>query len=128
VLLAIEPLNRYESDIINTAEEGLALIEQVGSRSIGIVLDTFHMNIEEPTFAGSIERVAAAGRLFHVHIGDSNRLPPGQGHIDFSEIAEALRSSSYNGYLSAELLSVPDGDQAAKRTIEYMRKIVPKLI
>jgi len=126
VLLALEPLNRYESDIINTAEEGLALIEQVGSSNIGIVLDTFHMNIEEPTFTGSIKKVASTGRLFHMHIGDSNRLPPGQGHIDFIEIAETLRSSGYTGYLSAELLPLPDGDQAAQRTIEYMRKIVPR--
>lgn len=126
VLLALEPLNRYESDIVNTAEEGLGLIDQIGSKSIGIVLDTYHMNIEEPNFTGSIEKVAVAGKLFHVHIGDSNRLPPGQGHIDFQEIASALRSNNYNGYLSAELLPVPDGDQAAKKTIEYMRKIVPE--
>jgi len=126
VLIALEPLNRYESDIINSAEEGLALIEQIGKSSMGIVLDTYHMNIEEQTFTGSIERVCSAGRLFHLHIGDSNRLPPGQGHIDFPEIVEALGSNGYSGYLSAELLPLPDGDQAAQRTIEHMRKFVPK--
>jgi sugar phosphate isomerase/epimerase len=126
VMLALEPLNRYESDIINTAEEGLVLIEQMGKSSVGIVLDTYHMNIEETTFTGCIERVASRGRLIHLHIGDSNRLPPGQGHIDFQKIVEALTSNGYSGFLSAELLPLPDGDEAAKRTVEYMRKFVQK--
>ena len=83
VRLAIEPLNRYESDVVNTAAEGLALIHEVGHSHLGLLLDTFHMNIEEPTYAGSIEQGMASGRLWHFHLGDSNRLPAGQGHIPF---------------------------------------------
>jgi sugar phosphate isomerase/epimerase len=126
VLLALEPLNRYESDIINTADEALALIGETGSGSIGVVLDTYHMNIEEPSFTGSIGKTSAAGRLFHVHLGDSNRLPPGQGHIDFPAVLAALDENGYTGYLSAELLPVPDGDLAAQRTIEHMRGLARK--
>ena len=67
----------------------------------------------------------AAGRLWHVHLGDSNRLPPGQGHIDFAGIVTTLREIGYLGYLSAELLPRPDPDTAAASTINYMRQFVP---
>ena len=116
IRLVLEPLNRYESDIVNNAAEGLALLDEVGHSHLGLLLDTFHMNIEEPTYAGSIEQVMAAGRLWHVHLGDSNRLPPGQGHIPFGDIVAALRQTGYHGYLSAELFPRPDPDSAAVAT------------
>jgi sugar phosphate isomerase/epimerase len=124
VRLALEPLNRYESDIVNNAAEGLALIEEVGQPCLGLLLDTFHVNIEEPSLDGGFRQVMAAGRLWHVHLGDSNRLAPGQGHLDFAAIVAALRAIGYNGYLSAELLARPDPDTAAVATIEYMRRLV----
>ena len=126
VRLAIEPLNRYESDIILNAAEGLEFIEETGHENIGLLLDTFHMNIEEPEFASSIRIVTAAGRLWHIHIGDSNRLPPGKGHVEFPVIVTALREAGYKGYLSAELLPQPDPDRAAEHTIVYMRGLVPR--
>jgi len=124
VRLALEPLNRYESDIVNSAADGLALLDEVGHSHLGLLLDTFHMNIEEPTYAGSIEQVMAAGRLWHIHLGDSNRLPPGQGHIPFGDIIAALRRSGYDGYLSAELFPRPDPDSAAAATAAYMRTVL----
>lgn len=124
VRLAVEPLNRYESDFIRNAAEGLEFIEQTGHKNIGLLLDTFHMNIEEPKLSSSIRMVAAAGRLWHIHIGDSNRLPPGKGHIDFPAIVATLRDAGYTGYLSAELLPQPDPDRAAEQTIAYMRGLV----
>jgi sugar phosphate isomerase/epimerase len=120
VRLAIEPLNRYESDVVNTAAEGLALIHEVGHSHLGLLLDTFHMNIEESTYSGSIEQGMASGRLWHIHLGDSNRLPPGQGHIDFDEIVTALRRTGYDGYMSAELFPRPDPDTAASVTARHM--------
>jgi len=124
VHLALEPLNRYESDIVNTADEGLALIDEVGHRHLGLLLDTFHMNIEEPSFTSSIEKVMAAGRLWHIHLGDSNRLPPGQGHIPFGDIVASLSRTGYHGYLSAELLQKPDPDSAAAATAKYLRALL----
>jgi sugar phosphate isomerase/epimerase len=124
VHLVLEPLNHYESDIVNTAAEGLPLIGEVGHSHLGLLLDTFHMNIEESTFVGAIEPVMAAVRLWHVHLGDSNRFPPGQGHIDFGEIVAALRGTGYTGYLSSELLPRPDLDAAAAMTIKYMRSVL----
>jgi sugar phosphate isomerase/epimerase len=125
VRLVLEPLNRYESDILNNAGEGLALIEEVGHSHLGLLLDTYHVNIEESSLIEPFRQAMAAGRLWHVHIADSNRLPPGQGHTDFPAIVATLREVGYQGYLSAELLSQPDPDAAGKATIEYMRRYVP---
>ena len=125
VRLVLEAVNRYEGDIVITAEEGLGMIEEVGHSHLGLLLDTYHVNIEESSLTDPFRRAMAAGRLWHVHLGDSNRLPPGQGHTDFPSIVTALRESGYQGYLSAELLARPDPDTAAEATIKYMRQLVP---
>jgi sugar phosphate isomerase/epimerase len=124
VRVALEPLNRYESDIVNTAAEGMALAEEIGHPAFGLLLDTYHVNIEEPDIAGGFR--TAAPRLWHVHLGDSNRLPPGQGHFDFALTVRTLREIGYAGFLSAELLARPDPDSAAEATITYMRRLVPR--
>jgi sugar phosphate isomerase/epimerase len=123
--LVLEPLNRYESDIVNNASQGLALIEEVGHSHLGMLLDTYHANIEESSLTTPFRQTMAAGRLWHVHLGDSNRLPPGQGHLDFPAIVATLREVGYQGYLSAELLPRPNPDAAAEATIGYMRQYVP---
>jgi sugar phosphate isomerase/epimerase len=124
VRLAIEPLNRYETDILNTCEQTLAFTERIGSNALGVLLDTFHVNIEEPSLTGCFEQALNRGRLCHVHLGDSNRLPPGKGHLDFEAIVGVLRESGYRRYLSAELLPVPDPDTAAGQTAEHMLKLL----
>jgi sugar phosphate isomerase/epimerase len=126
VRLALEPLNRYESDIVNNAEEGLALVEEVGHKSLGLLLDTFHMNIEEAQYGTAIGSTARTGRLFHIHLGDSNRLAPGCGHLDFPTILASLRVVDYRGYLSAELLAHPNGDAAAAKTAQHMRGLLQR--
>jgi 5-keto-L-gluconate epimerase len=126
VRLALEPLNRYESDIVNNAEEGVALMDEVGDKGLGLLLDTFHMNIEEAQYDAAIRSAACTGRLFHIHLGDSNRLAPGQGHLDFSTILASLRAVDYRGYLSAELLAHPSGDAAAASTAQHMRGLLQR--
>ena len=125
VRLVLEPVNRYEGDTVQTASEGLGLIEEVGHSHLGLLLDTYHVNIEESSLTEPFRQAMAADRLWHVHLGDSNRLPPGQGHLDFPGIVAALRETGYQGYLSAELLARPDPDAAAEATIKYMRQLVP---
>jgi len=124
IRLVLEPLNRYESDIVNNVEEGLAFVEEVGHPHLGLLVDTFHANIEEASMTGCFRQALQTGRLWHVHLGDSNRLPPGQGHIDFAEIVAVLSESGYKEYLSAELLPRPDPDTAAAMTIGYMRQFI----
>jgi len=126
VRLAVEPLNRYESDIVITCQEGLELLEEIGHAHVGLLIDLFHANIEEPSIVGSIAAVAAAGKLWHVHLGDSNRLAPGWGHIKFAAVIAALRDAEYDGFLSGELLARPTGNAAATQTIQYMRQFLPR--
>jgi sugar phosphate isomerase/epimerase len=124
VRLAIEPLNRYEADLVNTAEEGLDFVDAVGHPALGLLLDTYHVNIEESSWETPISLLMQAGKLWHVHLGDNNRLPPGSGMIDFGALVRMLRAAGYGGALSAELLAWPDPDTAARRTAEHMRPLL----
>ncbi len=123
VRFALEPLNRYETDLIHTVAEGMDLIRQVGAENFGLLLDTFHMNIEEPSIEESIR--ACGDRVFHFHVADSNRRHPGAGHLDFRSILSALRETGYPGYVSGEFMPVPDADTGAKRAIEHLRSVQP---
>ncbi len=122
VKLSIELINRYETDILNTVTEGLKFLQKIQVDNIGLHLDTFHMNIEEPSMIDSI--ALAKEKLFHFHVADSNRWYPGAGHIDFEKIIGTLVKIGYNGYVSAEILPLPDPDTAAIETIKYMRKFI----
>ena len=122
IKLALEPINRYETDLIITVSEGLKLIEKVGADNFGLLLDTFHMNIEEPSIEQSIRN--AGNRIFHFHIADSNRWYPGAGHLDFKRIVDVLTQTGYDGFLSAEILPQPDPDTCAQETIKTMRSIL----
>jgi sugar phosphate isomerase/epimerase len=122
VSLWVEPLNRYEINLINTIEEGVALLNQVGSENLGLLPDTFHMNIEEPIIEESLRK--ARPYYQHVHLADSNRWAPGFGHIDFKSILQVLRETGYEGFLSVECLPKPDADEASERAIKFLRKIV----
>jgi sugar phosphate isomerase/epimerase len=119
VRFALEPLNRYETDLIHTVEEGIALIQRVGAANFGLLLDTFHMNIEEPSIEASIR--ACGARIFHFHVADSNRWHPGAGHLDFRSILAALRATGYDGYVSGEFVPLPDADTSARRAIALLK-------
>jgi sugar phosphate isomerase/epimerase len=119
--LVIEPINRYETDWLNTVGETIRLIERVGHPRLGVLADTFHMNIEERSIEGAME--AGKSHLRHVHVADSNRWAPGDGHLDFGSILQTLRRVKYGGYLSAEILPRPDEETAARRALSYLREI-----
>lgn len=123
VRLVIEPINRYETDIINNVEEGLRFIKDAGlpPETVGLLPDTFHMNIEEPSIEGSLRQ--ARGAIFHFHVADSNRWYPGAGHLDFQRILTLLREDlDYDGWISAETLPRPDGPTAAERGLAHLQK------
>jgi sugar phosphate isomerase/epimerase len=124
VKIAIEPINRYETDLLNTVEATLGFVNKLALDNIGLLLDTFHMNIEEPSMFQSIE--AAKDRLFHFHVADSNRWHPGAGHIDFKQIVTQLDRIGYEGYLSAEIMPFPDPDTAALKTKEVLGPIIKR--
>jgi len=121
VRFALEPMNRYETDLIHTAAEGMDLIERVGKDNFGLLLDTFHMNIEEPDIGDSIR--ACGDRIFHFHVADSNRWHPGAGHLDFGAILDELSRTGYRGFISGEFMPLPDADAAAQNAVDYLRAL-----
>jgi D-psicose/D-tagatose/L-ribulose 3-epimerase len=108
VIFCVEVVNRFEQFIMNTAVEGIAFAERVGSPNCKILLDTFHMNIEEDSLGGSI--VEAGSWLGHFHLGETNRRPPGRGRIPWPEIFGALRQINYQGAVVMEPFLLPGGE------------------
>lgn len=119
--IIIEPINRYETNFLNTVEETIEFTKKIDLPNIGIMVDTFHMNIEERDFAKSMD--IGARYLKYVHLADSNRLAPGFGHLNFEKFINLLLNVGYEGYLSIECLPKPNPISAAKQAIEHIRKI-----
>lgn len=119
VNLIYEPLNRYETNLINDLRTGAAFIRSLDTKQVVLLADLFHMNIEEPSLADSIR--AAGAHIGHVHFADSNRRPVGLGHTAMDEVAAALNEIGYDGYISAEAFPFPSPDQAAQQTIQSFK-------
>jgi len=108
VIFNMEAVNRFEQFLVNTCDEAIAYVEAVGSPNAKILLDTFHMNIEENFIGEAIQK--AADKLGHLHIGENNRMPPGYGHIPWTEVGAALRKIDYQGYVVMEPFLMPGGE------------------
>jgi len=108
VIFNMEVVNRFEQFLLNTCDEAIAYIEAVGSPNVKILLDTFHMNIEEDFIGEAIHK--AGEKLGHFHVGENNRMPPGYGHIPWTEVGAALRKISYQGYVIMEPFLLPGGE------------------
>lgn len=122
--LLLEPLNRYETDLVRTMAEGASLLASVGADNLKLLADLFHMNIEEADIAAAIS--AADDSLGHVHFVDSNRQAAGLGHLDYPPIAGALKGAGYSGYASAEAFPLPDPRTAARQTIESFQRFLAR--
>jgi sugar phosphate isomerase/epimerase len=103
VRIAIEPLNRFETYFINRHDQALELAHQVGG-NCGVCLDFFHMNIEEENWVDALKVTAKEGKLYDIHIADNNRMPPGQGTIDWTRAVETLKTAGYDDYLTVEFV------------------------
>ncbi len=121
VTLTLEPINRYETNLYNDTRSAMEVIDKIGQPNLKMLVDTFHMNIEEKDIIESI--LHAKGYISHVHFADSNRWAPGCGHIDFSEILDALEEIGYEGAVSAEILPKPTPEECLKLTITYYQKL-----
>lgn len=108
VTYCVEAVNRFEGCLINTAKEALAYVEAVNSPNIGVLLDTYHMNIEENSFTDAIHLVG--DKLVSFHTGDNNRRCPGRGHINFDEIFQALADINYKGRIVSEPFIAQGGE------------------
>lgn len=122
VIVLIEPLNRYESDWLNTTDDTLEIIEKIGYPNLKYLADTFHMNIEEADICRSLKK--AGKNLGYLHLVDSNRQVPSYGHLRFCDIINTLQEMSYNGILSFECLPQPSSDAAARDAINHLKEIL----
>ena len=116
VPLIYEPLNRYESNLMNRAEDTVPFLETLDTDNVVILADLFHMNIEEADIADGLRTYGH--HIGHVHFVDSNRRPAGCGHMDYVPIAAALKEIGYDRFASAEAFPWPDTHEAAKATID----------
>jgi D-psicose/D-tagatose/L-ribulose 3-epimerase len=137
VKLALEPVSRYETYLLNTVEQGLAMVDRIGEANVGLLLDTYHMNIEEKDFYRAI--VTAGDRLFHLHASENDRGIPGTGLVRWGCVFRALRDIDYEGGLSIESFVTtvpeiaastcvwrtlaPDGDTLAREGLAFLRKM-----
>lgn len=120
VTLLVEVINRFEQFLLNTAAEAVAYVDQVGSPALGILLDTFHLNIEEDSIGGAIRH--AGKRMKQLHLGETNRKPPGMGRMPWGEIRQALDDVGFDGSLVMEPFVTPGGQVG--RDIGVWRPIV----
>ena len=119
--LAIEPVSRFESYLIATAEEGLEYIKRVGNSNVGLHLDTFQMNIEEKNLPATIKN--AGDKLYHFHVCASDRGIPGTGHVDWKGVFSALKEINYKRWLTVESFSPEPG--GAGTAAKVWRRLAP---
>jgi D-psicose/D-tagatose/L-ribulose 3-epimerase len=139
ISLALEPLNRFENDMLNTVAQGLDMCAEIDAENVGLLLDTFHMNIEDKDVGAAV--IEARGRVFHFHTSENDRGAPGSGHVNWSEVADALRAIEYDEVISVEsfVSSVPglqtavsmwrpffeDPDAFARESIAHIQSLFP---
>jgi D-psicose/D-tagatose/L-ribulose 3-epimerase len=135
VKVGIEPVNRYESFLVNTAAQALDLMEMVGEPNVGVHLDAYHMNIEEDEFRAPVE--AAVEHLVHFHLSESHRGTPGTGTVDWEAIMGALGAAGYDGFVGLESFAevsdamrgatciwrdlAPSSDQLVRDGLRYLK-------
>lgn len=119
VHLFLEPLNRYEAYIVNRVEQG-AEIARASGDAVATMADFFHMNIEEADIATSIRE--SASHIVYVHVADSNRLQPGQGHLDFRPGFAALKDIGHDGWLGIECRVSGDYDTSMREAVAFLRR------
>lgn len=120
IIYAVEAVNRFEGVVLNTAQEAVDYVNMVGSKNMGVLLDTYHMNIEEFSIGDAIR--TAGDKLVGFHVGENNRSVPGRGHLNWDEIFGALKEIGYGGRIVAEPFVVTGGEVG--RDIYVWRNLV----
>ena len=121
VIYCVEAVNRFEGVLINTAEEALRYVNEFDGNNIGVLLDTYHMNIEENSIGDAIRLVG--DKLYGFHTGENNRTPPGRGHLNWDEIFSALSDINYKGRIVSEPFVMTGGEVG--RAIYTWRNLLP---
>lgn len=138
ITIAMEPVKRFETHFLNTAQQALELIDLVGAPNLKVHLDTFHMNIEEASIPGAIR--SCGDKLAYLHLVENNRDTPGRGHIPWTEVFEALKEIGFEGagcietfnpqefeitssmtYLTRKFAETPE--ELSKIGLEFLKKV-----
>ncbi len=120
--ITLEPQNRFSVDNFNTTRQSLAWIREQPSRNLFLMLDVFHMNIEEQSIIASF--IEAKDYTIHVHFSENNRGVPGTGHIDFPQIVRVLKAMGYDRYISIEINQIPDSPRAAQASFDFVNRLL----
>ena len=115
VTLGIEAINRFETDLVNTSSEAVAMAKASGSSHVGALLDTFHLNIEEKNVEQAI--VDAGDKLVHFHVSDNDRGVPGSGHVPWNSVKNGLQTIGYDGWIVAEMFVIAGNPASADLNI-----------
>jgi D-psicose/D-tagatose/L-ribulose 3-epimerase len=137
LLLAIEPLNRFETHFLNTAASGRRLVDEVAHPAVGLLLDTFHMQIEESSTPSAI--ATAGDRLYHVHCSENDRGVVGSGQVPWAAVRDALREIGYGRWMVCETFNgqipalaaataiwrrlAPDPESYARESLAFLRRL-----
>lgn len=121
IKLAIEPLNRFETDFVNTVQQGMEFLNQVDKENVGFLLDTFHMNLEEKNISDALK--LAKGHIFNFHASENDRGTPGTGHIPWNDVFETLNEISYDGPVVIESFTTEIKEIA--RAVSQWRPLAP---
>ena len=122
VSITIESQSRYVINNLNTTQQTLAFIRELGIPNLFLMCDVCHMNIEETSIAASL--IEAKDFVRHIHFAENNRGIPGRGHIDFHGIVSVLSALQYDRYISVEIDQLPDARQAAKASFKFLHPLV----
>lgn len=124
VCLVLEPINRYESNFVNSIPECMEFVNWFNSPYLGLLPDLFHMNIEDTDMG---ETLAQCGkRIKYMHFADSNRKAPGWGHLDFDDIFAGLARADFRGWCCCDVLPIPTPDEAAIQSIGFLKRYAEK--
>ncbi len=119
IYIALEPINRFQEDFFHSILDCKKYLDEVHLSNVKMMIDSFHMNIEDADMWTNMRK--AKDYIIHVHYSENNRLAPGMGHFDFIKMTEVLKEINYSGYISAEILPLPDSYTAAKQAIDSMK-------
>jgi sugar phosphate isomerase/epimerase len=122
IKIVLEPITVNQTNYINTTQDGIRMVEHVQRSNIGLMLDVYHMNIEDDDIYESFRE--AKDKCWFVHFTDNNRKYPGGGHLDFKKIVRTLEEIGFDGFVSMEILPWPDPDTAARAAITHLRQYI----
>ena len=122
ITIILEPQNRYVVDNLNSTEETINFIKSKNIANLMMMLDVFHMNIEDSSIMRSIIKASKYNR--YIHFSDNHRGVPGSGHINFVEIIRLLKEIDYNHYIAMEIKQIPDSYQAAEKAFVYLNHLI----